>query len=411
MKIVDIAEFYAEQGGGVKTYIDQKLEAGSACGRTCVVIAPGPEDRVEQRGAGKVVWVKSPRHPIDPRYFVFKKPSQIHDILDAERPDVVEGSSPWRGGRIAASWRGDALKSFFIHQDPVAVYPQTFFGRRFGAERVDAMFGWFWSYLRKLSGQFDTSIVSGEWLADRLETFGLRRPFAAPFGIDKSAFSPDYRCETRRREMLAACGIDDPNAKLLITVSRHHPEKRLGAMIDAFQQVSADRPLGLYLIGDGPTRKWVERKAGRVKGAHVAGVIRDRALLAKSLASADAMVHGGAAETYGLVIAEALCSGLPIVAPNMGGAAELCAPAYAETYAPGDAAAFAEAIRRILQRDREALSAAAAEAAETGIGSPLEHFENLFAHYDAMIAAQATRRGEAAEDLDALAPLAPAAVA
>ena len=29
MKIVDVAEFYAEQGGGVRTYINQKLKAAN----------------------------------------------------------------------------------------------------------------------------------------------------------------------------------------------------------------------------------------------------------------------------------------------------------------------------------------------------------------------------------------------
>ena len=42
MKIVDVAEFYAELGSGVRTYINQKLEAGARAGHEVVVIAPGP---------------------------------------------------------------------------------------------------------------------------------------------------------------------------------------------------------------------------------------------------------------------------------------------------------------------------------------------------------------------------------
>ena len=33
MKVIDVAEFYADQGGGVKTYINQKLRAGAALQR------------------------------------------------------------------------------------------------------------------------------------------------------------------------------------------------------------------------------------------------------------------------------------------------------------------------------------------------------------------------------------------
>ena len=318
MKIVDISEFYSEQGGGVRTYVNQKLEASASEGCETVIIAPNGEDRVEHRPGGKIIWVKAPRHPLDPRYHVFWGRQAVHQVLDEEAPQIVEGSSPWRGGWLAASWRGDAVKSFFVHQDPIAVYPHTILGGMFGAAKIDQMCGVFWAYLRKLSALFDTSIVSGEWLADRLESFGLERPFAVPFGVDKDLFSPDYRNEATRRAMLAECGVTDENATLLVAVSRHHPEKRIGTLINAYTELRQRRPIGLYIIGDGPTRMLVERKAAKAPGVKIAGAIRDRNELATKLASADAMLHGGAAETYGLVIAEALCSGLPLSCSQSG---------------------------------------------------------------------------------------------
>jgi len=51
VKIVDVAEFYAERGGGVRTYVNQKLAAAAAAGHEAVVIAPGPragDYRLEQ---------------------------------------------------------------------------------------------------------------------------------------------------------------------------------------------------------------------------------------------------------------------------------------------------------------------------------------------------------------------------
>ena len=36
MKIVDVAEFYAEQGGGVRTYVNHKLRAAAAAGHEAV---------------------------------------------------------------------------------------------------------------------------------------------------------------------------------------------------------------------------------------------------------------------------------------------------------------------------------------------------------------------------------------
>jgi alpha-1,6-mannosyltransferase len=96
------------------------------------------------------------------------------------------------------------------------------------------------------------------------------------------------------------------------------------------------------------------------------------------------MIHGGGTETYGLVIAEALCSGLPVVVPNHGGAAELAAPDYAETYAVADSSGCSDAIHRLLNRPPELLRAAALNAADR-VGTPDDHFRDLFGHYARLI--------------------------
>ena len=74
------------------------------------------------------------------------------------------------------------------------------------------------------------------------------------------------------------------------------------------------------------------------------------------MASADALIHGSAAETFGLVLAEALCSGTPLVVPDAGASATFAGPGYAETYRAGDAADGAAAILRLLSGDRAAQS-------------------------------------------------------
>ncbi|MEM9170403.1 MAG: glycosyltransferase, partial [Pseudomonadota bacterium] len=352
-------------------------------------------------------WVRSPLLPFDPRYHLFQRAKPIHEILDEIRPDIVEGSSTWRGGWIAAGWRGDATKALFLHQDPVAVYPHSLMSPPLDEKRVDQICFWFWWYLRRLSNRFDATAVSGDWFAQRLARFGVKRPIVSSFGVDKSLFSHRYRSNALRRDMLAACGVapDAPGADdavLFIAVSRHHMEKRLDAMMDAFARYRRERPAGLFIIGDGPARDKVEQKAAQIEGVRVAGHIGDREKLAKTLASADYMIHGGAAETFGLVVAEALCSGLPIVTPDIGGAADLAHPAYAEVYRPGDVDGFHQALKRITARDRESL-AVAARAGANRICEPRGHFRSLLAQYAeirqenrALAAAPATSRQPAA---------------
>lgn len=380
MKIVDVAEFYADMGGGVRTYINQKLAAASALGHEAVIIAPGPHDAEEHRPDGRILWVASPHEPLDKRYYRFVDQEKIWRLLDAEQPDVVEGSSPWYGGRAVARWPGHALKSFIVHQDTVAVYPHTLLDRWLSTGVIDTLFGWFWGYLRRLNARYDTTITAGVWLAERLQRHGLGNVTAVPFGIDKSRFSPSLRDSALRREMLQLCGLD-ANATLLLTVSRHHPEKRLSTLVKAAALANAQQPVGLVIVGDGPTRAWTERAARRVPTVHIAGIVRDRQKLAGMMASADALLHGSAAETYGLGIAEALCAGLPLIVPNRGGAVDFAHPAYAEVYAPGDARDAARAILRMAGRDRASATQAARAAAISRVQTPEAHFMALFQHY------------------------------
>lgn len=390
MRIADVSEFFSDFGGGVRTYVHQKLEASAKAGVETVIIAPGPADRREKRLGGEIVWVRSPVLPFDHRYHLFARKKPVHDLLDEIAPEVIEGSSTWRGAWIARSWAGKAARALFLHQDPVAVYPQSFLSPALKADRVDRLFAGFWRYMVRLSAGFDATIAPSAVFARRLERQGIVRPIACPLGVDRTLFGPERRNDVLRLKMLSECGVKDPAAPLFVAVSRHHPEKRLPMMMRAFEEFARDRSAGLYLIGDGPMWRSISARAGRIKGVAVAGPVTDRALIAAKLASADYFVHGGAAETFGLVVGEALASGVPIVAPDQGGASEFVHPTWGEAYAAGDAGALARALRRIVARDRRDLSLAA-RAGGHRVGSPADHFAQLFSVYGSLAAAPRER--------------------
>jgi alpha-1,6-mannosyltransferase len=388
MKIADVSEFYSEHGGGVRTYVRQKLAASARLGHECVIIAPGPADREERVPGGKIVWVKAPVLAPDPRYHMFVGMDAALAVLERERPDVIEGSSPWRGGWIAARARGPALKSLFMHADPVAVYPQTVLGGALGRERVDSMFGWFWAYLRNLNSHFDTSIVAGDWLAKRFENFGLQNMHAITLGVERAIFRPGLRDESLRRTMLEACGLDE-RAALMVAVGRHHPEKRLPIIMEGAARANQTRPVGLYLIGDGLIRGVIERKARGFPHVHVAGQINDRTQVASMMASADAFLHGSASETYGIAVAEALACGTPVIVPDAGGAADFAAPECSQVYAAGNAAAAGLAVLWQLAKDPASARAAAERFSADHIPDAGQHFDRLFAFYVAQLARKA----------------------
>lgn len=383
MKIIDVAEFYTDQGGGVKTYINQKLKAAARLGHEMVVVAPGREAGEEERFGGRVIWVEGPPLPLDPRYVILWRQKQVHWILDREKPDIVEGSSAWTGGHFAGNWNGNAVKTLIFHQDPVAVYPQTLLGNLISMDQVDLMFGFYWNYLKRLSHKFDATIVSGSWLQSRVREFGLKNPVAIPFGINKSFFSPQRRSSDLRKKLLSDFGLDE-NTPLFICISRFHPEKRLSTVIDGFIEASEKKEMGLIIFGSGPLKKWIKRKSGKSPYVKLMGFTSNRDELANVLASADFFVHGSGAETFGLVVAEALCSGLPIVVPDRGGAVELAGQEYSEIYKTGNRHDLSQALLSISDRNRTELSEAALTAADESICTVDQHFDNLFELYEKM---------------------------
>ncbi len=381
MKIADVSGFYSETGGGVASYVRQKLLMAERWGHEIVVVAPGPESRIEERAGGRIAWVKSPGMPFDDNYGMFFAGDEIWRVLDREAPDVVEGSSPWRGGWMAGHWPGSAVKSLFFHQDFIAGYPYTLLGGLMSKPRIDALFGAYWRYVKRLSECFDVTVAGGDWLTERLRGFGLQNPVSVPLGIEAGRFSPSKRDEALRQNLLAACGAP-PDGKLLLAVGRLHPEKRHSTMIEGVRLARAERPdLGLVVVGDGPIRAGVEAIASKAGRTHMLGPVSDREYLARIMASGDLLVHGSGAETYGLVVAVAIASGLAVVAPDSGGAADLARLGLSRLYPTGDPKGCAKAILDLLP--------AAADPNRVALGNPAgtaeTHFAALFDLYQGLL--------------------------
>ncbi len=389
MKIVDVCAFYTPHGGGVKTYIERKLKIGAAMGQDIVIIAPSAENRIEHLpDGGSIIHIASPQLIVDRRYRYFEGAEAVHRILDAEQPDIVEASSPWRTANIVASWAGEAPRALIMHADPLAAYAYRWFGKISSRETIDRSFDLFWQHLRQIGARFDSVISANENLSARLRCGGVRGVRTIPMGVDPGIFSPDHRNPALRRELLARCGLDE-DASLLLGVGRHSPEKRWQLVIDACIAAGQNTPVGLALVGDGRDRAKLVRHIDHNPHVHLLAPITTRAVLAEVMASADALIHGCESETFGLVAAEAAASGLPLIVPDEGGASDLVSPERGETYAAGDVASASAAIRRLLARDPGRL---AAETRKFAARAPTidEHFKTLFETY--LLMRSASRR-------------------
>lgn len=402
MRIADVSAFYTPHGGGVRTYVEAKFRAAARFGHEMIVIAPGARHEVVKQGPGAVlVTIPSPQLPVDRRYRYFDDEAAIHAALDAWRPDHVEASSPWSSATMVGRWQGAATRSLFMHSDPMAAYAYRWLGGVISTERIDRMFGWFWSHLRGLGQMFDTVVCANAELADRLRKGGVANCETIRMGVEGGLFSPSLRSATLREQALCALGLD-ANATLLLGVGRFSAEKRWNMVLRAVGEVSRRRPVGMLLVGDGSKRFGLELLADRTKHVAVLPRITDRLELARLLASADALVHGCEAETFCLVAAEARASGIPLIIPDRGATGDQLVNGAGTMFRAGSQISLERAIGRFIDRGPELQRAMAVRS--SGVRTMDEHFADLFARYLALapvqLAQPAARQALASGDLE-----------
>jgi alpha-1,6-mannosyltransferase len=382
MRIVDICAFYSPAGGGVRTYVEAKLRAASRFGHEVVVVAPGAQHAAIQHGPGAfLVTVPAPKLPFDPRYRYFDDEQLLHGVLDAWRPDHVEASSPWSSAPMVGRWQGSATRSLVMHADPLAAYAYRWLGGIAPRSAIDRCFGWFWRHLRGLGRMFDTVICANSQLAERLAVGGVARTRTIRMGVEPGLFSPSQQSLAIRRAALGALGLEH-DAILLLGIGRLSAEKRWEVVLRAAGECGRKLPVGMLLVGEGPRRGKLEMIAEQYRNLALLPAVADRPQLASLLASADALVHGCEAETFCLVAAEARASGVPLIVPNRGAAADQLVEGAGTTYTAGRERSLEQAIARFIERGPELQRAAAARASRSRTMD--EHFADLFDCYEAL---------------------------
>jgi glycosyltransferase involved in cell wall biosynthesis len=151
---------------------------------------------------------------------------------------------------------------------------------------------WTWAFLRRFHNAGAGIMAATEALQFELAGRGFRNIVLWPRGVDAELFRP-------RPD--ASLGLPRP---VFLTVGRLAVEKNL----DAF--LSLALPGTKVVVGEGPARAELER---RFPEAVFLGA-RDGEALAQTYAAADVFVFPSRTDTFGLVLLEALASGVPIAA-------------------------------------------------------------------------------------------------
>jgi glycosyltransferase involved in cell wall biosynthesis len=150
---------------------------------------------------------------------------------------------------------------------------------------------WIWSALRRFHGASQAVMVATPALASELCARGFRNVALWPRGVDAKHFHP----------RAVDLGLPRP---IFLCVGRVAVEKNLEAFLDL------DLPGTKVIVGDGPARMALARKYPQ---AVFLGARQGEAL-AEAYAAADVFVFPSKTDTFGLVLLEALASGLPVAA-------------------------------------------------------------------------------------------------
>ena len=331
--IVDTTLFFAPRSGGVRSYLLTKhrylLEQPHV--RHTVVI-PGPRDAVCSSG---IVQLQSPKIPFAGGYRVPLRMAAWRDTLVRLQPDVIEAGDPYHisWAALAAAERIGAPSVAFVHSDLSGLL-----AKRCGdwvRRHVDA-------YLRNLYSHFDMVMAPSRVIASRLKAIGIERVVVQPLGVDQDIFHPSRRNPRLREEL----GLS-PRTRLLIFAGRMSREKCVPLLRDAVEGMGA--PYHLLLVGGRLSR----RVSPRVT---MLAFQRDSTRLATLLASADALIHAGASETFGLVVVEAMACGRPVVGVRAGAVPELVTPEVGVLASANSKSSLKEAIHALYESDMNAMS-------------------------------------------------------
>ncbi|SMQ61391.1 Glycosyltransferase involved in cell wall bisynthesis [Altererythrobacter xiamenensis] len=259
---------------------------------------------------------------------------------DLERfaPNIVHLSSPDPTGHAGLRWAQD-------HDIPVLSSVHTRFEtypRYYGLKFMEPSVEWI---LRRFYNRCDALVAPSQSMVDTLIEQDMHDDIAIwSRGVDREIFSPEKRDLAWRRSL----GLEDDDVAVVF-LGRLVMEKGLDVFADTVIELrKLQAPHKVLVIGDGPARKWFEQA---LPGGIFAGFQTGKDL-GRALASGDIFLNPSITETFGNVTLEAMACGLPVVAAGATGASSLVDDwETGRLVPPGDATAFAEAIKPYCSND------------------------------------------------------------
>lgn len=271
MRVLIATDAWHPQVNGVVRTLTMMAEAAKALGVEVVFLTPETFPTM-----------RLPSYP-DLRIAI-PSPAKVARMISAAQADCIHIATEGPIGLMARRYcrkRGLRFTTSFHTRFPEYV-----------SARAPIPESWVWALLRRFHGASHAVMAATPALADELRSRGFRNVVLWPRGVDGELFRP--------REG-ADLGLPRP---VFLSVGRVAVEKNLEAFL------SLDLPGTKIVVGDGPARAGLQRDFPQ---AVFLGAKQGDAL-AQVYAAADVFVFPSLTDTYGLVLLEALASGVPVAA-------------------------------------------------------------------------------------------------
>ncbi len=339
LRVGFFTECYKPIVNGVVASIDALRDGLVAHGVEVTTVAPHFPRFVDS--ARDVVRIPSLPLPTPTEYRLCLPYLSPDDRARVRGIDLVHAHSPFVTGWMAVAYaRNKHIPLVFTYHTRLDAYAHYAPFDRGTTQRAMA------ELTRRYANAADAVVVPTAAMEVRLRALGVRVPIAVvPSAIDVERFAAGGRSALVR----ARLGAPD-DAPLALVVSRLGVEKNVELALDALARLPGVR---LAVVGEGPHRPALEERARRLG---VAERVRFTGALARErlpdvYASVDAFVFPSTTDTQGLVLAEALAAGLPVVAAHSEASRDVLGQG--GRIVPAEAAAMAAALGDAIAAGRD----------------------------------------------------------
>jgi glycosyltransferase involved in cell wall biosynthesis len=314
LRVAIFGESYLPYLSGVTISTESLARGLTQAGEEVLLVVPRPADEPAASDVGSFAWLPSVQAP-PPAPAGYRVPLPVPSTalrkVRTFAPDVIHAQSPFVSGLMARRLsRALGVPLVFTHHTRFGDY-RHYLGplANTGAALMSAYLSRFWLGCAAV-------IAPGSELAAEIAAAVAthrRRPIvrAIPTGLDLEWIAAIPQGHPRR-EAGWTPGVDFVVASL----GRLAREKSVDILLDAFRQAAIERPeLRFLLIGGGPMEELARDQGqhGDLGGRLFVAGRRSRAEGLGLLKACEIFAFASRTETQGLVLAEALAAGVPVV--------------------------------------------------------------------------------------------------